>query len=184
MRVFVAIDIDNLQIIEKVMAIRRNLMATNAMMKFVETENLHITLKFLGEVDPKDLEDIKATIRLCAENVRPFTVHLVGIGCFPSIRAPRVIWIGTREGTNNIEDIANCIDSTLYRFGFKREGRKYHSHLTIARVKRYNLALKKVLQDLSEMEIGWQEIHSVKIKKSTLTPKGPIYEDIFVLELK
>ncbi len=145
--------------------------------KLVENENMHITLKFLGEIEERDVEKIKDIVENC--KVDKFRISLKGIGFFPNERYIRVVWIGV-ENYEPIERMAKCIDSHLSKLGFKRE-KDYVPHLTVARVKgRINI---KNLDKFLSMEFGEVDVQEVKIKKSTLTPQGPIYEDIAVIQL-
>src|SRR3989338_10105623 len=104
--------------------------------KLVERENIHLTLKFLGEVDDGKIEGIKKQLEF-VRNLDMFRVSLVGIGVFPSENYIRVIWIGVDEGANRIIEIQRQIDENLSSIGFKKE-RDFHPHLTIARVKGVN----------------------------------------------
>ncbi len=145
--------------------------------KLVERENMHITLKFLGDVDEKLLEKIEAIIGSC--KVEPFTLNLKGVGFFPNERYVRVIWVGV-ENWEPVVKMAKCIDEKLNSLGFKKE-RDYTPHLTVARAK--GPVRIKDLDKFIGMEFGNVDVREVKIKKSTLTPSGPIYEDVFVIQL-
>ena len=145
--------------------------------KLVERENIHITLKFLGEIDESMVEKIREIVENC--KVEKFKIRLKGIGFFPNERYIRVIWIGI-ENYEPIVKMAKCIDAKLSRMGFKKE-RDYVPHLTVARAK--GRVRIKGMENFLNMEFGEVEINEVKIKKSTLTPKGPIYEDIATIQL-
>ncbi|RLG17327.1 RNA 2',3'-cyclic phosphodiesterase [Nanoarchaeota archaeon] len=129
--------------------------------KFVEKKNLHLTLRFLGDVDPnqvmKALEDVE---------FKPFTAKLEGIGFFPNERFIRVIWIGVGKGSEEIEKLHEEIERRLGR------DERFVPHVTIARAKGRVEVLKR---EFSSDEF---EVSSFSLFRSTLTPKGPIYEVI------
>lgn len=129
--------------------------------KFVEKENLHLTLRFLGEVDPnqviKALEDVE---------FEPFTVKLEGVGFFPNEKFVRVVWIGVGKGSEEIERLHEEVEKRLGK------DERFVPHVTVARAKGRVEVLKKEFSS-DEFEVG-----SFSLFKSTLTPKGPIYEVI------
>lgn len=145
--------------------------------KFVERENVHITLKFLGEISENDVEKIKEIIENCKK--KPFNITLKNVGFFPNERYIRVIWIGVFP-QEPIINISRCIDEKLSSLGFEKE-KSYVPHLTIARAK--GPVKIKNLEKFRAMEFGSVEVKEIKIKKSTLTPKGPVYEDMVVIQL-
>jgi 2'-5' RNA ligase len=139
--------------------------------KWVRFENLHITLKFLGEIDEKKKAEITPVIKELGEKQNSFNMRLAGLGCFPSPRNPRVLWIGVKEGGEMLCDIAAEIEEALARFGFKEE-KRFHPHLTIGRIKK----LCKI-DHILEKTIGSEpfSINAVTLFESTLRPEGPIY---------
>ena len=164
------------------MLVQNKLGNTGASLKLVEPENLHITLHFLGNIPEDSIDTLREIITNCCSDTTPFTVHLKGVGAFPSIKYPRVIWIGITD-SNNIKQIVDCLRTELSKHGFRKEEKPFHAHVTIARVKRYSSQLKKQLQNLKEHTFGEINVAHIKLKKSTLTPRGPIYEDIFTIEI-
>ena len=171
MRTFIAVDIPYTN------AIRKFQESIEGRVKLVEKENIHITLKFLGEIDEKTFQKVKKCVEECKSD--KFKISLKGIGFFPNERYIRVIWIGI-ENYKPIEEMARCIDSKLSKLGFERE-KNYVPHLTVARAKG-----KIRIDNLSKfrnMAFGEVEVREIKIKKSTLTPHGPIYEDLAIIQL-
>ncbi|RLG42822.1 MAG: RNA 2',3'-cyclic phosphodiesterase, partial [Thermoproteota archaeon] len=112
--------------------------------------------------------------------------RLFGVGAFPSMSRPRVIWVGVEEGREELVRLMRWVDSRLRRLGFPREDREPHPHLTIARVKwlRDRESLKRVLSSLLSTDFGEIEVREIRLKKSTLTPKGPIYETLASIPLR
>jgi len=183
MRSFISIDIDDKTIVERIIAIEQLINRSGALLKLVEPENLHITLKFLGEIDIKDVQLIKMVIEKYAKNYEPFSISIKELGAFPTINSPRVIWVGIQENREKIIELAQKISSELEKLGFRKEERTFHPHITIARVKRYNSELKRILRENQEIDIGIIEVKSIKIKKSTLTSQGPIYTTLVEVPL-
>jgi len=139
--------------------------------KFVETENLHLTLKFLGEISDSEVARVKKA--LSSVKSSSFKAHFGKSGVFPSESSARVIWISL-EPVDEVEDLAEKINDVL-----DQKDERFESHITLARVR--NVAnkalLKKALQDV-KIEKKKFEIKNFKLMKSTLTAKGPIYEDV------
>ena len=176
MRLFVAVDIPVNSDIEGVV----NYVKKSGKVKAVERENLHITLKFLGEVSEDKLPDIKNCIEKSCKDFKKFSIKLKGLGAFPSLSRPRVIWIGVDDGKDVLSEIMRRLDVCFQKLGFKKE-KSYVPHMTIARVKGF---IKLDPRPYLKKDFGPVMIEEIKLKKSTLTPKGPIYDDIFVLELQ
>jgi 2'-5' RNA ligase len=145
--------------------------------KLVERENMHITLKFLGEINENMVATIQDIMEKC--KVEKFKIFLRGIGFFPNEKYIRVIWIGV-ENYEPIVKMAKCIDSELSKMGFKKE-RSYVPHLTVARAK--GKVTVRNIDRFLHMDFGEVEVREIKLKKSTLTPQGPIYEDVAIIQL-
>ncbi|MGC8932092.1 MAG: RNA 2',3'-cyclic phosphodiesterase [Candidatus Methanodesulfokora sp.] len=183
-RTFIAVDLDS-SLKGKVVDLQSRLeKSTDYVLKLVEPENLHITLKFLGDVNEGRLEKVFYTVKETLSGINSFRIMLRGVGAFPSIRRPEVIWIGLGEGAENLIKIMTALETSLARIGFPREKREPVPHLTIARVKKPSKnGISSFLESLADMEIGFMEVSDVKVKSSTLTPSGPIYKDLKVIPL-
>jgi len=180
-RGFIAIDIDtNSKIKELIQAIKK----IQADVKLVEPENIHITLKFLGDVHEERIRDIESIIANACKNSKPFTINLVGTGVFPNQNYVKVIWIGIEDITL-IEPIATYINDNLVNLGFKKDNRLFSPHITIGRVRtaKNKQELIALIQQFQNVEFGKQDINSIKLMKSVLTPKGPIYSIVKELSL-
>jgi 2'-5' RNA ligase len=140
--------------------------------KWVKYENLHITLKFLGEINENKKIEIAPALQEIANKVTPFNISLEGIGCFPTPKNPRVVWIGVKLGKENLCSIAQNVETALVGYGFKEE-KRFHPHLTIGRVKKL-CSVNEILerQIMSDPFL----VNSIVLFKSTLKPEGPIYE--------
>jgi len=153
--------------------------------KWVEEQNLHLTLKFLGWVEDKDIDKM---LRLAEESVKgagSFRLKLSGTGTFPEGKSPRVVWIGVAEGGERLKEIAEKLEEKLSKAGFRSEEREFSSHLTLGRVKDkkgVDLLIEKIKEG-KEQVFGELVVDHINVMKSTLTPKGPIYERIKEVKL-
>ncbi len=140
----------------------------------------HLTLKFLGEVDEKKIEEIKN--KLNGVKFDSFETSLTNIGVFPDENYIRVVWVGLNDSENRITGLQKQIDSKTEILGFKKDTR-FHPHLTLARVK-FVEDKQDFIKDLKEIKIKKKsfQITEFKLIKSILTPEGPVYEDITVFQ--
>ncbi|CAB49026.1 RNA 2',3'-cyclic phosphodiesterase [Pyrococcus abyssi] len=182
MRAFIAIDVSE-EVRDSLIKAQEFIGTRDAKIKFVERENLHITLKFLGEIDEATAQEIKEILAEIAKRHKKHEVRVKGIGVFPNPNYIRVIWAGV-ENDEEIRKIAEEIDKALSKLGFKRE-EKFIPHVTIGRVKfvKDKLGLAEKLRELSNEDFGTFRVEAIELKKSTLTPKGPIYETLARFEL-
>lgn len=172
MRTFVAIEVSDENVIKRIQTIQSDI-SINA--KTVNPNNLHFTLQFLGDVS----EDMvgKITDALSMIEFSSFDVSFKGLGVFPKPSFPRVIWIGTKKGKEELVDLAEKVHSALLPLGFKSD-KPFKPHITIFRLKNKIDDISKKLEKYSSEEFGSQKINSIKFKKSVLTPNGPIYTDL------
>jgi len=173
LRGFIAIEVDSFP---KIIELENEIKNSGAMVKLVEPQNIHITLKFLGDTNENLIEKIEEIIRTSIENIMPFEISLKGAGFFPNQNYIKVIWIGI-ENTEQLGKIAYKIDDQTLKLGYDREKRKFSAHLTIARVKsaKNKDKLIQIIEKYKEVEFGKIIVDSIKLKQSELTPKGPIY---------
>ena len=152
--------------------------------KFVEVENIHLTLKFFGEIDEDKLEQIIDIINQSIKNKEAYTLKVVNIGAFPNIYNPRVIWTGIKDKNNTTVKLIEELDKKFNKIGFKKE-KNYVPHITIGRVKNISdkEKLSQTLKDLNKKYHGKMEVKKICLKSSTLTPSGPIYENIKEFDL-
>jgi 2'-5' RNA ligase len=176
MRVFVAIEISNDDVISSIIDFQSKV-KINA--KPVISKNLHFTLQFLGEISEDEVENIRQALRLI--KFSPFKIKFKGIGAFPNIKSPRVIWIGTdQDGANFLKNLAGKVENLLSPLGFTSD-KPFKSHLTVFRIKNKAGEISKELKKFEFADFGSQEISNIKLKQSILTPKGPLYSDIEVI---
>lgn len=183
MRLFIAADLDP-EIREKLVPVQQVLNRSGV--KTVEKDNVHITLKFLGEVEDRRVEPIKEALRQI--EFKSFDLHVKGVGFFPSLQHIKVAWVGVDEGNHEITDLAKQIDDRMKKLGFKKEKKKFIAHATLARIKKINAEEReKMLKDMEphlNRDFGWMKVNNFTLKKSELTPKGPIYSDLEDFELE
>ena len=155
-----------------------------AHLKFVDLSHIHMTLKFLGDTKEEHVPKIRAVLEEGLKNMEPFKIELRGCGAFPSLNYIQVIWIGALNA-EMLGKIAFYLEDELEPLGYRREKRGFSPHITIARVKsaRNMEQVKKLLREKCEESFGEQIIDSVKLKKSELTPRGPIYTTVEEVKL-
>ncbi len=181
-RSFIAIDIEDENIRSKIASIGKVLEATGARLKLVEPHNLHITIRFLGEISQKEVESIKQVLANSVKNFSKFNIIIEGMGAFPTISRPRVLWLGISKGKESLINLANTINRRIDLLGYKKD-KEFVPHVTIARVKRFNSALINAINNYKNILIGETEVKSVRLKKSVLTPSGPIYSTLYEVKL-
>jgi 2'-5' RNA ligase len=172
-RTFIAIDLTP-EVRERMRGPQEVLLRCRARLTIVKPPSIHITLKFLGEVDEKNLGRVKEA--LSALRFEPFEITLGGVRGNPPF-SPRVIWSEARDEGGSRRLFA-LVEEALSPLGIPKEKRAYTPHATLARVKRFDPSLLPVLKSLEAEEFGSCRVSSVKLKKSTLTPEGPNYEDL------
>lgn len=185
MRTFIAIALPE-QIKDTLAALEQELKKTNADVKWVTPENIHLTLKFLGEIDEKKLEKIKLILDETAKDRPGFLLGLSGVGAFPKINSPRVIWAGVSKGEAEVRQIAGELEEKIASVGIAKEKRPFSGHITIGRT-RSSLNQEKLVKGLENLA-GFlnQEfpVNKITLFKSTLTPLGPNYEILKETALK
>ena len=141
------------------------------MIKSVKPENIHITMKFFGSISPKLIN--KITTKLQNIEFNSFQAKLNGIGVFPRITHPRIIWIGITQGSDNLSKIFKQINLVSSNLGFKWDFKSFSPHITIARIKsQTNIKnLVDLIRNKSEYNFGEIQITSLKLKKSELTTR-------------
>jgi len=175
-RAFIAVE-PSAEIRNEISAAGQNLRGAGRL-SFVSPNLMHITLKFLGEVPESQIQKIAAS--LDDISAAPYTLHASGISTFG--RPPRVIKAEVHDG-GATASLAADVESRMEKLGFKREEKPFSPHITIARVKEYSPALQPKIATIKERDFGTCDIAAVLLKKSVLTPSGPIYTTIHRVEL-
>lgn len=177
-RSFIAFDIDNEEISKKLSEVRTKLEGTGSNLKLVKPENIHITMRFLGDI-PADMVD-----RIYSEMQRvtftSFDVEIRGVGAFPKLKYARVVWVGIQNGAEKLKVVSDQLELGLRELGFKRDARGFSPHITIARVRtgRNMPELARCIGELANYDFGVLKLDCLKLKKSILTPRGPVYSTL------
>jgi len=177
-RSFIAFDIDDEQIIKRFSEGQQMLARTGADLKLVKPENIHITMRFLGNITPPMVDSIHEAMKKISFS--PFNVEIRGLGAFPKLQYARVIWAGIRKGAEQLDNIFNQLEPKLRELSFKPDPKGFSPHLTIARVKSglKKAELIRCLKDSVDYEFGIVRAECLRLKRSVLTPKGPFYSTL------
>lgn len=188
MRAFIAIELP--QIIKTALAkLQEQLKQSGADVKWVEPQNIHLTLKFLGEINQEQLVLIKQIIDDTARDRKTFPASISSLRAFPKINFPRVIWAGISPGDNETKEIVRDLEEKIQKLGIPKEERPFAAHITLGRVRSLKnkeklvQALNSLTPDLSAQPIEFPVL-KITLFKSTLSPKGPSYEAIQEASLK
>lgn len=179
MRCFIAIELEKKHK-EAIGRAQKGLMSPDDQVRWIDPANIHLTLKFLGEVAENRILKIGDYLSGIAEVWPDFDFELFGVGAFPNVKMPRIIWVGVNAVSGELVRLAREVDRGMGQLGFQREGRKFAPHLTLGRVKWIkNLGtLRSKLEEQRETPFGKVHVKRISLMKSTLTPQGSIYERI------
>ncbi|MCK4474705.1 RNA 2',3'-cyclic phosphodiesterase [Candidatus Bathyarchaeota archaeon] len=177
-RSFIAFDVNDESVRKRMADMQSLLVGTRANLKLVKPENIHVTLRFLGSITPNMVEKIFEEMKRV--QFTPFDVKINGLGVFPHLRYPRVVWAGITEGADQLRDVFSQLEPHLRNLGFAPDTKGFSPHLTIARVKsgRNKAELAKFINENADYEFGVIKADCLKLKRSDLTPKGPIYSTL------
>ena len=177
-RSFLAFDIESDTVLNRLASAQRLLLQTGADVKLVEPENIHVTIRFLGNITPATAENIFEEMKRV--QFSPFIVQIKGLGAFPNPRYSRVIWAGITQGADQLKSIFSQLEPKLQGLGFTPDPKGFSPHLTIARVRsgRNKQQLAEFITENANYEFGDINAKCLRLKKSTLTPKGPIYSTL------
>ena len=186
MRSFLSFDIKSITVRKRLASIQQLLIQTGADLRLVDPLNIHITIRFLGYIKPSTVKDIFQEMKKV--NFTSFQAEIKGLGVFPNLNYPRIVWAGINEGADEVKAVFNQLEPRLRRLGFTPDRKGFNPHLTIARVKsgRNKERLADFITQNKDYPFGRTEIDCLRLKRSTLTPKGPIYSTLeeFCPELK
>lgn len=188
LRAFIAVEIP-LDIRQNVEHATSNLRrGTGSLIRWVAVENMHLTLKFLGDIPSPNVEMLTQMIQAEADSFHCFDIHLTGIGSFPNPKRPRVIYIGI-QAPAALEAFQRQLESATRRLGYNVEERAFAPHLTIGRV-RQNISpddqqkIRRALEASKIDSLGIARVNSVHFYKSDLKPTGPVYTKLFSAHLR
>jgi 2'-5' RNA ligase len=170
---------------KKIEEVQRDLKTSHADVKWVSPENIHLTLKFFGNIEESKVDPILQSIGSLIQRTSPFSMKVQGVGAFPHFKNPRVIWMGLRGGKEVLAMFQKELEGTLAKIGFEPEDRPFQPHLTLGRMKssRGKDDLVGKMEKHREEEFGNVEVEKVVLFKSDLRPSGPIYTALKELRL-
>ena len=178
-RCFVSVDIEDPGLLAAFGRVQDVLKSTGADLKSVEAENIHITVRFLGDVPESGVEGVAGVVRGIA--FEPFSLEVKGVGVFPGLHRPNVVWAGL-EGERLLEMLRlfTELEGGLRRLGFEPERRGFEPHLTICRVRsgRNRQQLAEAVRGLADESFGELQVRQMRLKKSVLTDSGPVYSTL------
>ncbi|MBD3287368.1 RNA 2',3'-cyclic phosphodiesterase [candidate division KSB1 bacterium] len=183
-RAFIAIEIPG-KILDKITGIQNEMKQAPAQISWVKPGNIHLTLKFLGNIDESKIEEIVSAIERASAEILPFDIFIKRLGVFPNFKRPRVIWVGT-EQNEILARLAKNIDMNMSQLGFAREKRGFKAHLTLGRVKgvRGLTECLEILDINKEFNGGSFIAKEVLLIKSDLKPTGAVYTPLRRIKLE
>lgn len=185
MRAFVAIELSESarRAVEELIA---RLRETKTRVSWVKPENLHLTLRFLGDVDPTQVEALRAMMAKELAGLEPFRISLSGCGAFPNLRRPRLIWVGLSEPWAAIEEVYGVCERCARAIGLDKNLKSYHPHVTLGRIRSAGSVapLTKAIETESGFHGGDFEVASVSLFRSTLARDGAVYNKLDEFALK
>ncbi len=184
MRTFIAVPLppECRQMLEQIQA---KLRSSGADVRWVSVSSIHLTLKFLGEIDPAAVGPLAGALRTASASHTCFTLRIHGVGAFPNVRSPKVVWCGVDGEIQRLQQLRAAVEQTCTELKFPPEERDFHPHLTLGRVQgKRNL---QRLQDYIKIDFGLEcpiHVERYEIFKSTLAPRGAIYEVLDSIALR
>jgi len=177
-RSFVAVDLEDPEIRNRITKAQEDLERTGASLKIVSADIMHLTLRFLGEIPQPTVQRVMEA--LDALRFPSFEVKFSGVGVFPNIRRISVVWVGIVQGQEQLGEIFRQLEPRLRQIGLPPDSKGFSPHMTVARVRSgvRKEELAKCVESMRDVEFGSMKVTAVRLKKSSLTPRGPIYTTI------
>jgi 2'-5' RNA ligase len=188
LRTFIAVELSP-RVISRAGALIDELRVVGAEINWVRPQQMHLTLKFLGDVADTEAPDICRVINQVAADFEPFEVVCRGAGAFPNVNDPRTLWIGIQDGAEELKELQAAIDDALHvKLGYGKERRGFHPHLTIGRVKHVPPEKREQLAELLEQQADFDAdlaiVDEVVTFASFLGRGGPRHDPIDHAELR
>lgn len=176
-RCFVAICLEE-NIKNEIIKAQKVLAKIDCPVKWVEAENLHLTMKFLGDMKNELLPSVIDVLSSLTKNFKPMQFYLTQIGAFPSFQRPKIIWAGVKDENESIKHLVDQMEDGLFSLGLPKENREFVGHITVGRVKslRNVRLLADTILQYPMLPTFKQAVKAITLYKSTLTAQGPIYE--------
>jgi RNA 2',3'-cyclic 3'-phosphodiesterase len=176
LRTFIAVPVDRFTH-DRLVGLQKRLADTGVPVKWVEPDNLHITLLFLGEVDAREVPAVCAAVEQACRRVGPFAITLAGAGAFPTPRRPRTLIVHVTEGGAELVALHDAVEAPLLELGcYRREERTYKPHLTLGRVRAQAAEpLAAAIKQFETWQGGQSHVDELLVMSSELRPQGPEY---------
>jgi 2'-5' RNA ligase len=178
-RTFIAIELPQ-PVQDSLAALIERLRGSRARVTWVKPENMHLTLRFLGNMEPDPLDRLRANLEVALHDTRSFALRVQGLGAFPNARRPSVLWAGVESDDGELGRVHAIAERAAQSIGLAPETKAFHPHLTLARVK--NPAEAAAVMPFWEREQGFEggsfPVNRVILFSSTLTPRGPVHRPI------
>jgi RNA 2',3'-cyclic 3'-phosphodiesterase len=180
-RAFIAIHVEA-SVLAELEKIQRSLAAKAKDVRWTRSEQLHLTLKFLGYVLPEPLHDLTLKLNAIAAETTGLSLTAEGLGCFPNFNRPRIIWAGLSGDIDRLSALQSRVDAAAETIGIPREERPFHPHLTLGRVAETNSRQLKTIGHAVETEpvarIDDWRVREMHLMQSVLSPKGATYRQL------
>jgi 2'-5' RNA ligase len=156
--------------------------------KWVASNGIHLTLKFLGDTPARRIPEIEAALQAACAQFGPFVLSVEGRGCFPDYRRPRVVWVAVREKGRNLVRLREAVEQSVSPLGWPTEGRAFSPHLTLGRLARdadprMVAAVGQAVENSVVEKIGVQTVTGVSLIQSDLRPTGAVYSRLLLIPL-
>jgi 2'-5' RNA ligase len=188
-RTFIAIELPD-ELKEGLAQLQAQLKSSNpSSVKWVDPFGIHLTLKFLGNIDVARISEITQVVKAASQEISPFHLEVKGLGVFPNLRRVQVVWVGVGGELDRLRQLQQRLESNLAPLGFAAESRPFTPHLTLARLR--DRALPSERERLGQLIAGtkFETVHtinvaSINLMKSQLTREGAIYSRLSSVELR
>ncbi len=147
--------------------------------RWVRSDQLHLTIKFLGDVPDKEIDQVTQAMTIAAHRAQPFCMTIESSGCYPRSGAPRVVWAGVTETTHALARCKDAVEAELVEVGFPQSHGTFSPHITLGRIKRDAWAdrVRKTIESADYAPLS-QPVNKLVLTSSVLSPQGPTYRTV------
>ena len=185
MRAFLAIELPD-AVREAIESLIQRLRQSHARVRWVKSQNMHLTIRFLGEIEPSGVDGLASCMQQACDTIEPFTLAIKGTGAFPNLRRPAVIWVGAECGQPGLIQCRHAADAAASAIGVSPEKQAFKPHLTLARIPdpREGSRLFDAINAEHAFQGGAFQVDAVALFSSRLLPGGPVYQREHVFPLR
>jgi len=178
-RTFIAFELPE-SVISLLAGVQRELKTFRIRARWVRPENIHLTLKFLGNIHCGEVDKIAALMSDTVQGLAPITLSVRGVGVFPGVKRPRVIWVGLGGQIQLLVEMQRMLDENLAAIGFQKENRAFKGHLTLGRVKQAvnPKLISQIIQEYAGLQSEEFSVNQIFLYKSDLNPSGSVYSKL------